>query len=161
MSEHDTDPMLDEAVTSFVRAARILDAARLHVWDERGLTLPQLRILFRVRTQPGSGVRDLALAFGVSASNVTQQIDKLVARGLIDRSDRPDDRRQVSLKLTETGEQVAGEVSHETRSHLSAVLNRLEPEERSDLVRLLGRIAEVAEESGPVPVPPTRALSHG
>ena len=145
------DERLDQAVMVFAQAARLLDGPRLHVWDERGLTLPQLRILFRIRQEPGIGVRDMAHAFGVSASNITQQVDKLVARGLVTRADRPQDRRQVAHTLTAEGEHVAGEVSQAAQTYLRDVLGRLSPDELADLTRLLGRLTEVA--AAPVPSP--------
>src|SRR5688500_10818023 len=104
-----TDDRLERAITAFGRAAALLDGPRLHVWDERGLSLPQLRILFRVRQAPGIGAKELAALLGVSASNVTQQVDKLTSRGLVARTDRPGDRRHIALTLTTEGEQVAGE----------------------------------------------------
>ncbi len=144
------DERLEHAVSVFAQAARLLDAPRLHVWDERGLTLPQLRILFRIRQEPGIGVRDMAQAFSVSASNITQQVDKLVARGLVARTDRPEDRRQVAHRLTAEGEHVAGEISLAARAYLRDVLGRLTPFEQESLTRLLERLIEVTE---PVPVP--------
>lgn len=149
MSERD-DQRLDQAVAMFARAARLLDGPRLHVWDERGLTLPQLRILFRIRQEPGIGVRDMAHAFAVSASNVTQQVDKLVARGLVARADRPEDRRQVAHTLTPEGELAAGEISQAARGYLGALLGQLTPAERDELTRLLSRLVEVAEQPAPV-----------
>lgn len=136
---------LEQAVMVFAQAARLLDSLRLHVWDERGITLPQLRILFRVRQEPGIGVRDLALSFGVSASNVTQQVDKLVSRGLVTRADRPGDRRQVAHTLTAEGEAVAGEVSQAARVYLSGLLAGLTAAEQDDLIRILGRVLAEAE----------------
>lgn len=136
---------LDQAVTVFARAARLLDTPRLHVWDERGLTLPQLRILFRLRLEPGLGVRDMARLFGVSASNITQQVDKLVARGLVERTERPGDRRQVAHILTDEGAQVAGEISEAARNYLHEILGRLTPAEQQDLTRLLERLLAAAE----------------
>src|SRR5687768_8287597 len=117
---------LEHAVSVFSQAARLLDGPRLHAWDERGLTLPQLRILFRVRQEPGIGVKELAQAFEVSTSNVTQQVDKLVTRGLLARVERPEDRRQVSLTVTEEGSQVAGEISQATRGYLREQLAQME-----------------------------------
>ena len=139
-----TNAALEEAVTAFAQAARLLDGPRLRVWEERGLTLPQLRILFRIRQLPGIGVKELAQEFAVSTSSITQQVDKLVGRGLVARVDRPEDRRQVSLTLTHEGEQVAGEVSQAARSYLSRLLGQLSAPDLEDLTRLLTRIVATA-----------------
>jgi DNA-binding MarR family transcriptional regulator len=147
------DERLEELVTAFAQAARLMDGPRLHVWDERGLTLPQLRILFRIRQQPGIGVREMAQAFGVSASNITQQVDKLVARGLVARADRPEDRRQVAHTLTAEGELAATEISQAARAYLAQVLGRLPPGDQAQLTRLLRRLLDVAAEPIMAPTP--------
>lgn len=139
-----TDERLEQAVSVFAQAARLLDSPRLHAWDERGLTLPQLRILFRVRQEPGIGVKELAQAFEVSTSNVTQQVDKLVTRGLLARAERPEDRRQVALTLTEEGTRVAGEVSLASRGYLRSLLGRLDRRDMDTLTTLLTRLVELA-----------------
>jgi len=135
---------LDQAVATFAQAACLLDVPRLRVWDERGLTLPQLRILFQLRQAPGIGVKELAGAFGVSASNITQQVDKLVGRGLVARAERPEDRRQVRLMLTAEGERHAGEVSHTACGYLRGLLGRLTPADLNELTRILGALATLA-----------------
>lgn len=145
-----TDEQLEEAVTVFGRASRLMDSVRLRVWEERGLTLPQLRILFRIREQPGIGVRELAQVFEVTAGSISQQVEKLVGRGLVERSERPEDRRQVSHLLTAAGESAASEISYTGREYMGAILARLTAREREQLTRLLERVIEVAAE-GKVP----------
>jgi len=147
----EADQRLERAVTAVARTASLLDGPRLHVWDERGLSLPQLRILFRVRQQPGIGVKDLAAAFSVSASNITQQVDKLVSRGLVARAEREDNRRYVSLTLTPDGEQVAGEFSTTARGHLRSALAGLSAAELDLLTDLLTRVTEQAGAGANVP----------
>jgi DNA-binding MarR family transcriptional regulator len=150
MAEADEE-RLERAVTAVARTAILLDGPRLHVWDERGLSLPQLRILFRVRQEPGIGVKDLAVAFGVSASNITQQVDKLVSRGLMARVEREDNRRYVSLTLTEDGEQVAGEYSIAARGYLRHALAGLDAAELDRLTELLTRVVEQATRAAVLP----------
>ena len=140
---------LEHAVSVCSPAARLLDGPRLHAWDERGLTLPQLRILFRVRQEPGIGVKELAQAFEVSTSNVTQQVDKLVTRGLLARAERPEDRRQVSLTVTEEGGQVAGEISLATRGYLREQLAQMDPDDLDMLTDLLSRLLAHARPQSP------------
>lgn len=138
------EDVLEEAVLTFYRAARLMDGMRLHVWDERGLTLPQLRMLFRVREQPGVGVRELAQAFDVSASNISQQMEKLVSRGLVERAERPEDRRQVAHTLTDDGETAASEISHEGGAYLRALIGALSPADQARLTRILQTLLDAA-----------------
>ena len=146
-----SDDALERAVTAFARAAVLLDGPRLQVWDERGLSLPQLRILFRIRQAPGIGGKELAAALGVSASNVTQQVDKLVGRGLVARAEREENRRHLSLTLTPEGEQVVGEYSVAARGYLRRALGGLDSSELDELTRLLTRVADQALDPAAAP----------
>ncbi len=129
-----------------MRTASILDPVRLQAWEESGLTLAQLRILFRVRALPGADVRRIAADIGITPSAVSQQVDKLVNRGLLLRSDKPEDRRYVQLELTEAGQQAPGHISELANRHVSALLQAMTDEEMADLRRLLEKL--VAQESG-------------
>lgn len=144
--------LMRETVTLYARAARMLDPMRLQVWEELGINFPQLRILFRVRAQPGIDLRTLAEQIGISASGASQQVDKLVARGFLVRQDDPDDRRRLSLELTERGQQATGEISRATRAFVESALSVLTPDELADFHRLLGRVlATAALTPGPSP----------
>src|SRR5918997_4645099 len=149
---HDGD-RLEHAVTAVARTALLLDGPRLHVWDERGLSLPQLRILFRIRQTPGIGVTDLATALGVSASNITQQVEKLVSRGLMTRVERAENRRYVCLALTPDGEQVAGEYSVTARSYLRRALAGLSEADLHPLTVLLTHLLDQAPDPAARPGP--------
>jgi DNA-binding MarR family transcriptional regulator len=144
--ERTREALLHDTAALYARAARVLDPVRLQVWEGMGVTFPQLRILFRVRARPGTDVRSLAEELGISPSAVSQQVDKLVARGLIRRTEHPDDRRHVRLDLTETGEQATGEISRASRSHVETVLTVLTDDELRDLHRLLRRVLDAAAE---------------
>lgn len=147
------DDLLHDTAGLYTRAARVLDSVRLQVWESMGVTFPQLRILFRVRGHPGIDVRGLAQGLGISPSAASQQVDKLVARGLLDRREDPDDRRHVRLELTDLGRQAAGEISRASRSHVESVLSALSTDDLSELRRLLDRVvtAASAAESSPSP----------
>lgn len=138
------ETLLHETATLYSRAARVLDPVRLQVWESMGVTLPQLRILFRVRARPGLDVRGLAEGLGISPSAASQQVDRLVARGLLHRGENQDDRRHVHLALTDLGLQAAGEISRASHSHVESVLAVLSHEELADLHRLLGRVVAAA-----------------
>ena len=144
--EPSRETMLHDTATLYSRASRVLDPVRLQAWEGMGVTFPQLRILFRVRAQPGLDVRGLAAGLGISPSAASQQVDKLVARGMLHRTENPDDRRHVRLELTELGEQAAGEISRASRSHVETVLSALTDDELADLHRLLGRVVAAATE---------------
>lgn len=80
---------------------------------------------------------ELANRLACVRSNVTQLVDRLEADGMVRRVSDPTDRRSVRAELTELGveRQAAGE---EVKSRLHAELeDRLEPDERALLQRVL------------------------
>ncbi len=101
------------------------DALRLRVWEEHGVSLPQLRILFTLRQIPDATTSTLAKHLGLTAPTVSAQVDKLVRRSLITRGDRADDRRVIPLALTESGRDVVGAISQAHRVYLNALAGDL------------------------------------
>lgn len=144
-------PELERVARLYIRAASALDLVRLQAWEGMGLTLPQLRILFRVRDDSGLDVRRLAKHLGISPSAVSQQVERLVSRGLLLRRDNPEDRRRVALELTEHGVEMTAEVSRAQRARIEGLLARLSGEELGELGRLLEHLSEGIEAPQPQP----------
>ena len=87
----------------------------------------------------------LAGVLSCDASNVTGLVDRMEARGLIERRAAPGDRRVKVLALTVTGARLRDEMlRHMTGDALP--LSSLRPEERRALVKMLERL--VGEEGG-------------
>src|SRR5438105_10931775 len=84
---------------AYRRALRDLDVARLRQWEQSRITLPQLRVLYQIRRQPGITTGELARAIGVSVSTISGLVVKLADRGLVERTTAAGDRRQVPLQL--------------------------------------------------------------
>lgn len=136
----DSRPDLEHIARLYIRAATSLDPVRFQAWESLGLTFAQLRILFRVRRSPGQNVRTLAEGLGISASAVSQQVDRLVSRGLLSRTDNPDDRRRVVLEVSEQGKEITDEISRAYRERIESLLTDLSKDELRDLERLLVRL---------------------
>jgi DNA-binding MarR family transcriptional regulator len=102
-----------------------LDSLRLRTWEERGLTLPQLRVLFLMRAQPGTTTHALAARLGISTATVSGLVDKLVRAGLVERGQRADDRRVIPLCLTAEGHAAVGEIRRGNRAYLAELAEEL------------------------------------
>lgn len=120
--------------TAYWALVHHVDTLRLRVWEERGLTLPQLRILFYVRAHPGATTNMLAKLLSLTAPTVSGLVDKLVRAGLVARGQHPDDRRIIPLLLTATGHEVVSEIRQGNQAYL------------------LGLAAELGDELEPITV---------
>ena len=76
-----------------------------HDWLDLELTMPQLKVLFLLH-DGGKTMRQISLPLGVTPQTVTGIVDRLVAMGLVTRSESHDDRRFVLTNLSEKGRQL-------------------------------------------------------
>ena len=77
---------------------------------EHGLTPQQAWALRRLDPDQPIPMSDLAGILGCDASNVTGIVDRLEARGLLERRPHPGDRRVKNVAVTGTGETVRAEL---------------------------------------------------
>ena len=92
------------------------------VGEEEGLSSAQLDVLRRLRQGP-SPMRRLADQMNCDASNLTGLVDRLEARGLVERQAYPDDRRVKCVGLTLAGEELGQRIWLEVAGRCE--LNRL------------------------------------
>jgi DNA-binding MarR family transcriptional regulator len=78
----------------------------------------------------------LAGTLGCDASNVTGLVDRLEARGLVERRTSPSDRRVKVLQLTPAGARLRSQLLRRMTGDWCA-LSRLSPAQQRSLVRLL------------------------
>jgi DNA-binding MarR family transcriptional regulator len=123
---------MDDELSRFRRAYwqafRELDTVRMRQWERSRLTLPQLRVLHRIRRVPGITTGELATMLGLTVSTVSGLVIKLTDRGLVERTTAADDRRQGPLRLTTAGEAISGEFSEESNIYLAHIAAELGPD---------------------------------
>ncbi len=84
---------------------------------------------------------EVARFLNVSPTTATSTLDRLVRRGLVDRARPDENRRAVSLSLTESGLSLFGlMVDHDMRN-MELMLKALEPQEREPFVSAMTKIA--------------------
>ncbi|MGH9092499.1 MAG: MarR family winged helix-turn-helix transcriptional regulator [Acidimicrobiales bacterium] len=88
--------------------------------DGVGLSLPQYRLLLLLDAGPTVSSA-LADRLAVRPPSVTAVVDGLVARGLVARAHREDDRRRVSHDLTAEGRRLLAEADRAVDDRLGAI----------------------------------------
>ncbi|MGN6606926.1 MAG: MarR family winged helix-turn-helix transcriptional regulator [Jatrophihabitans sp.] len=138
-----TDADVD-AVLSACRCLVALSVRSLSVID--GEVEPaQFRALVVVASREAVSLGELAESTGISLSTASRLCERLVAQGLLDRTDDPSDRRQLALRLTPAGQKLVDAVTDARRADLLPVLQRLTRRQRDELVRALTAFAEGCE----------------
>jgi DNA-binding MarR family transcriptional regulator len=106
------------------------------------LTPPDAGVLRLVGGSPAISQRALGDTLGISASRLVALLDRLEARGLVERRDDPDDRRSYALHLTAGGQRALRDIAAVARAHDDAVCAALSAGEREQLRELLRRVAD-------------------
>lgn len=89
---------------------------------------------------------ELAGRSGVTRATMTGLIDTLVRDGLVTREPHPDDRRMMSVRLTERGTDLVREILPNHFREMAWLLQPLTESERQTLVHLLSKIQQRAAE---------------
>ncbi len=113
-----------------------------------GLKPPHAGILLVIERSDGLTQQALGETLGVFPSRLVGLLDELEERGLIERRDRPNDRRSYALYLTGAGREALeriGRIGHEHQDALCAALNE------SERAQLSGLLARIAAEQGLTP----------
>lgn len=82
----------------------------------------------------------LVAASMVTSGAVTNRVDRLVAKRLVDRRHDPDNRRQVLIRLTDAGRQLIDEAVAAHVQHEDALLAGLTERDRAQVARLLRKL---------------------
>ncbi|HXX59401.1 MAG TPA: MarR family transcriptional regulator [Dehalococcoidales bacterium] len=102
-------------------------------WLRLKLSIGQLKSLFFISNAGSTNLGTLAAALKVTPTNTTGIVERLVKRGLITRTEDPQDRRFLLLRTTKRGEQLVSELRQHRRARMTEILNRLSD---AEIVRL-------------------------
>ncbi len=118
---------------------------------ELHLSPHQLRALRALETAPGLNLTALAERLDIGLPTASRLCDRLEAAGLLERSPRPRDRREVRLELTAHARRVLGDVARRRALALATALGRMEPDDRAALRQGLRALRAVLDGAAPVP----------
>ena len=120
-----------------------------------GLSITQFRVLLFISRCSGTSLSAAAEHVGLSLPALSRMADNLVARGLLVRQPRQDDRRGVSLSVTPRGERVLRATFKATQTELSGKVGTLNGEQRAMIVRAMQALRPVF--AGPLSPKPSSA----
>lgn len=115
--------------------ARIAREAR----ESFSLTPQQFHILRRIH-KGHTSVSGLAEAKHISRPAVSRAVDTLVEKGLVVRTQNPEDRRHIHLGLTPEGEAMLKAIFDEVTAWMREKLSVLEEDELKDIIESMGAL---------------------
>ena len=139
---------VDEFLNSFDAFAQAVRRARGTQAQSRddSLTLSQHALLQALACRETARVQELASEAGVTPSTATRILDALERRAIVSRSRASDDRRGVTITLTEQGRQALNDQDAWLRGRQRAFYDGLPATEQELAPDLLVRLAALIDE---------------
>jgi DNA-binding MarR family transcriptional regulator len=146
----DVTPM--RVLSRVTRLARHLDRQRAAAFSAHGLETWEFDVLAALRRagepnrlSPGQLLRETM----VTSGTMTNRVDRLAARGLVERDLHPDDKRGVLVRLTDAGRVAVDAALADLLAAERALLAGMAEDDQHQLAQTLRRLlvvyAEVAE----------------
>ena len=121
----------------------------LDAWMHLNLSIGQLKSLFFISNRGATSLSKLAVALGVTPTNTTGIVDRLLKRGLITRTESPEDRRVLLLRTTPPGDELIAELRQKRKERMAELFNRLTEEEATyvgEALKIMVRVIEAPQE---------------
>lgn len=129
-------PMTLELIPRLQKAAYLLSVYLERFKRDFGVTQPEAQVLAYLDGRRACSIADLQRHLGPKPSTLTSVLDRLVARGLIVREPRADDRRSFDVILTRAGTRPAAAI-HAALERLEARLVRRTTRKEISVIRIL------------------------
>lgn len=137
-----------QVLSRVTRLARLLDQARGSAFADHGLDGWEFDVLSALRRvgapyelSPGALVQQTL----VTSGTMTNRVDRLESRGLVERHPAPKDRRGVLVRLTAAGRDAVDAAMVELLEHERAILAHLPRRDRDTLAGSLRTLLSAVE----------------
>ena len=124
------------------------------------LTPVQYAALVAIQTHPGIDATRLSAVIAFDRSTLGSVIERMEAKGLVERKASPDDKRIKLLHLTRSGAALLREIVPAVDRAQARMLEPLKPADRKTLMALLSELVDLNNESSRVPLRAEDALEH-
>ena len=120
---------------------RIEAPLRSRLRSQFEVSLPRFDLMAQLARHPrGLRMRELSQRLMVTGGNVTGLTDKLVAEGLVERSEDPSDRRSFTVRLTPAGERQFDAMAQAHEAWVVELFGGLSARQQAQLFELLGAL---------------------
>lgn len=130
------------------QASHLISAEFHRVAREVGVPVAEWRILATLAGGDPLPVGRLAQIVIAPQPTVTRQLDRMAAKGLVERTADASDRRLALVRITAAGETLAASLVRQARAHEKRVLAPFGPERASALKEMLREMIDAHEAGG-------------
>jgi len=133
----------DMILAALRRIMRAVDLHSRHLLEAHGMTGPQLAVLLAADQLRSASATALARAVHLSAATVSGILDRLERRGFLRRERTSQDRRTVTIIVTDQGREILSDAPSLLQDQFRRKLGCLEDWERTQILATLQRIASM------------------
>jgi DNA-binding MarR family transcriptional regulator len=164
MPSRETSLTMDAVYTKpgylFRRMQQIAVAIFVEECRDFDITPVQYAALVAIQTHPGIDATRLSAVIAFDRSTLGSVIERLEAKGQIERRPANDDKRIKLLYLTRSGAKLLREVLPAVDRAQARMLEPLKPADRKTLMALLAQLVDRNNEASRVPLRAEEALEH-
>lgn len=132
-----------ELLIALRKVIRAIDLHSKHLNKTSGLTSPQLIIMQEIDKASGVNSGQVAKNVNLSAATVTNIIDRLESKSLVSRVRNTEDKRKISLYLTDDGKAILLNAPQPLQEHFIENFSNLAQWEQSQLLSSVERLADM------------------
>jgi DNA-binding MarR family transcriptional regulator len=132
-----------ELLIALRKVIRAIDLHSKHLSKTSGLTSPQLLIMLEIDKDAGMNSSQVAKNVNLSAATVTNILDRLETKSLVSRVRNTQDKRKVSLYLTDDGKALLLKAPQALQEHFIENFSNLAEWEQSQLLSSMERLADM------------------
>lgn len=112
-----------------------------------GVTLAQCHAIVEIGRAGSISLNDLSVVIGLDKSTMSRTINNLVNNGLASREIDPNDRRYLTIQLTEKGMESFQEIEAEMEKFFTRVYNSIPERKRDQVIESLGLLIQALAEN--------------
>ncbi|MEW6643723.1 MAG: MarR family transcriptional regulator [Pseudomonadota bacterium] len=164
MPSKNDHPSMDDVYTKpgylFRRMQQIAVSIFMEECKAFDLTPVQYAALVAIRSHPGIDATRLSAVIAFDRSTLGSVLERLEAKGYIQRKPGADDKRVKLLHLTASGSALLHEVMTSVDRAQARMLEPLKPADRKTLLGLLIQLVDLNNEASRVPLRAEDAVEH-
>jgi DNA-binding MarR family transcriptional regulator len=102
-----------------------------------GMTLTQCHVLMELVGKKTANIKELSELFGLDKSSLSRIVDKMFESGYLIRTEKKDDRRFLSISLTEKGVRTAEEINAVCDRYFGKLFKLIPEDKHSSVIESL------------------------
>ena len=127
-----------------MKAFRSLEREAVASISKTGMCFSDFQILEVLLHKGAMALNGIGVKIGLTSGSMTTAVDRLAKRGLVERTNHPEDRRARLVSLTDEGRKLIRAAFARHRDDMDRVLSVLTEPEKETAIRLLKKLGKSA-----------------